>query len=605
MSNVTILTTPEEVADVLGFDPRSGSTSGGYKVLCVSHKDRNPSLVISAGDNGAILAQCWVCNPSGKDKDAGGAIRRAIDAAALEANCRINWDGRTDDERELDAQLEAEIEFDGVDPDIDLGDDEDAGEPDVNEAAASEPKKTSKQKRQEKAEAAKAKKAEDDEAQLAFIEAQLKGSEMPAGNAAGVYLARRGIDLKKLEAPGFQLPVRWFPALEIKTKAGGTRRCAAMLTPIIRPADGSMCAVMLTYLTSDGQKDERVFPGGRQFIGPKSEGFARIGASSANATRIVLGEGLETVLSAAMIDADSGSHASTQYIACLGGVQKPPVGPKVREVVILVDRDVEDRHGILAREIAIEHDIPVTPVTVPDAVMRGVKNADLNDMLRAIGVGRTAEIMAGAKRGLDHVDPVYAFNFGAETTERQVAQIVCDRFYRTLEKGEMKPVAFIYTNGAMYVWDKDEGTYSVVHSDTARNSCTRLLWGSLGVQDGKYGLISELDKLARASANTTKALLAAVDYDEDVVRNGRGWLRRGIAQGNARDWMVLKDGLFNIRTKQSIDFTPDYFAQSRLSFSLRNYAELGEPAAFLKFLGEVCADDPPRVGNSADGRDRV
>jgi phage/plasmid primase-like uncharacterized protein len=104
-------------------------------------------------------------------------------------------------------------------------------------------------------------------------------------------------------------------------------------------------AVHRTALTSDGQKIDR------KMLGPKAGAAIKLWPQSAVSNRLVVGEGIETTLSAALHIKHRGSPLQPAW-ACVdaGNLAALPVLPGVQHLTILVDNDKSNTGQEKARE---------------------------------------------------------------------------------------------------------------------------------------------------------------------------------------------------------------------------------------------------------------
>jgi phage/plasmid primase-like uncharacterized protein len=120
----------------------------------------------------------------------------------------------------------------------------------------------------------------------------------------------------------------------------GGQRLPCLLTLLRNIATDDPQAVQRTALTADGKKI------GRMMLGPKTGAAVKLWPHSCVTNRLVLGEGTESVLSAALHIHHRGAALAPAWAAIdAGNVRAFPVLPGVQELTILVDHDVPDERG--------------------------------------------------------------------------------------------------------------------------------------------------------------------------------------------------------------------------------------------------------------------
>jgi P4 family phage/plasmid primase-like protien len=160
---------------------------------------------------------------------------------------------------------------------------------------------------------------------------------------------------------------------------GVTRR--PCLIASVTNTDGEIVALQSTELNLEtGAKSSRTDKP-RRSRGPVGEGAVFLGSWDDPSQTLVLGEGVETVLTRCMV-------GPCDAYACLGQIRS--IEPKLyhRRIEILADTDQRASARRLARDYA-KRNFATYVVTVPDSL--GPK-ADLNDALRQLG--STAVLMA-------------------------------------------------------------------------------------------------------------------------------------------------------------------------------------------------------------------
>jgi phage/plasmid primase-like uncharacterized protein len=106
-------------------------------------------------------------------------------------------------------------------------------------------------------------------------------------------------------------------------------------------------AVHRTALTPDGQKIDR------KMFGPKTGAAIKLWPRSCISDRLVVGEGIETTLSAALHANDRGSRLDPAWsLVDAGGIQSLQPIPGINTLIVLVDNDPPDKNGRCAGQEA-------------------------------------------------------------------------------------------------------------------------------------------------------------------------------------------------------------------------------------------------------------
>ena len=145
--------------------------------------------------------------------------------------------------------------------------------------------------------------------------------------------------------------------------------------------DGEIIALQSTEINLEtGAKSSRT-DNPRRSRGPVSEGAVFLGSTADPSQTLVLGEGVETVLTRCMV-------GPCDAYASLGPLRFIEPKPHHRRIEILADTDQRASARRLARDYA-RRNLVTYVVTVPDSLC---PKADLNDALRQLG--STAVLMA-------------------------------------------------------------------------------------------------------------------------------------------------------------------------------------------------------------------
>jgi putative DNA primase/helicase len=147
------------------------------------------------------------------------------------------------------------------------------------------------------------------------------------GTVALTYLVSRGIDLGRL--PPLRHALRWHPACPWE---GGKH--GAMIGLLTDAITGEPRAIHRTALTPQGQKIDR------KMLGPAGGCVVRLWPDEMVTQGLVLGEGIETTLSAATRLDHNGRSLTPAWAACsAGNLAKFPVLAGIGALTLLVDND--------------------------------------------------------------------------------------------------------------------------------------------------------------------------------------------------------------------------------------------------------------------------
>lgn len=159
------------------------------------------------------------------------------------------------------------------------------------------------------------------------------------GTPAAAYLARRGVDLGRIPQ-GLYEALRWHPACPWEQGRHG-----AMVALLTDAVTGEPRAIHRTAVTGTGEK------AGKMMLGPAAGCVVRLWPDEAVTSGLVLGEGIETVLTAATRIEHRGTRLAPAWAACsAGGMAKFPVLTGIEALTLLVDNDESGAGERAARE---------------------------------------------------------------------------------------------------------------------------------------------------------------------------------------------------------------------------------------------------------------
>jgi Toprim domain-containing protein len=165
--------------------------------------------------------------------------------------------------------------------------------------------------------------------------AQILSMEMSlrrcAATQAEAYLRARGLDIPT------DAPLRFLPSVSNRDKM----KFPAMVGKISLP-DGEFCAVHLTFLDRDGAPRKANIQSPREFRGPLGKGAIWL---TPPCDCMVIGEGIESVLSLWMVVKSLGAVAATN-----DNYSRILLPDNVQDIIIAVDVDVPDGKGRRAGE---------------------------------------------------------------------------------------------------------------------------------------------------------------------------------------------------------------------------------------------------------------
>jgi hypothetical protein len=210
---------------------------------------------------------------------------------------------------------------------------------------------------------------------IRWVHQQISVARQVAGTPGEQYLKLRGL------RPPWPTSLMWSDRYQCSPNV---RPRACLIAKVTNPA-GDIVAVQSTEIDLSGMKAQTDTP--RISRGPISEGTVFLGDAKASPSTLVLGEGIETVLTRCSIG-PCDAHA------CLGALRFVKAEPHHRRVEILADTNAREAARRMARAYAkLGHSVFV--VTVPDSL--GPK-ADLNDALRELGSNAVLMAIEDAER---------------------------------------------------------------------------------------------------------------------------------------------------------------------------------------------------------------
>ena len=148
------------------------------------------------------------------------------------------------------------------------------------------------------------------------------------GTPADIYLASRGIDLRRLPE-GIDKALRWHPRCAWEGDTHG-----AMIGLL---SDAKSCEAKAIHRTAIAPRGQKV---GKKMLGPVGGCVVRLWPDEAVTHGLVLGEGIETTLAAATRLDHKGTSLIPAWAACSAGTMaKFPVLPGIECLTLLVDND--------------------------------------------------------------------------------------------------------------------------------------------------------------------------------------------------------------------------------------------------------------------------
>jgi Family of unknown function (DUF5906) len=224
-------------------------------------------------------------------------------------------------------------------------------------------------------------------------------------------------------------------AARYQSHPGVTPRACLIAT--VTNADGEIVALQSTEINlENGSKSSRTDKP-RRSRGPVGEGAVFLGSSDNSAPTLVLGEGVETVLTRCMV-------GPCDAYACLGPIRFIEPKPHHRRIEILADTDQRASARRLARDYA-KRDFATYVVTAPDAL--GPK-ADLNDALRQRGSTAVLIAIEDAERFTEE-----PFRYGASQFNLEIGSDI-EIAKKLLEQLEELYGPIIVSDGRPWRFDK-------------------------------------------------------------------------------------------------------------------------------------------------------
>jgi P4 family phage/plasmid primase-like protien len=241
-----------------------------------------------------------------------------------------------------------------------------------------------------------------------WLQTQLEGARPVTGTPGERYLAEHR-DLR----PPWPPSLLWSDTYRIK-EAAPPRSC--LLAVVTNEADDPIAVQSTEIDPRTGLKSRRTDEP-RLSRGEVSGGAVFLGNPEETATTLIVGEGVETVLTRAQV-------GPCDPYACLGNLRFIEPRPHYRRVEILADTDARQRARRLARDYA-QRGLSAFVVTVPDAL--GPK-ADLNDALRQQGSNTVLMAIEDAERFAADPNRSGSLQFDLEIgSDIEIARRVIDR----------------------------------------------------------------------------------------------------------------------------------------------------------------------------------
>jgi phage/plasmid-associated DNA primase len=264
---------------------------------------------------------------------------------------------------------------------------------------------------------------------IAWVRQQIDTAQPVTGTPGERYLIEhRGL------RPPWPASLLWSDGYQINPHAS-PRPC---LIAVVTNSAHEIVAVQSTEVDPRTAMKSRRTDAPRLSRGPVSEGAVFLGNPEERSATLVLGEGVESVLTRCLIG-PCDAHA------CPGGIRFVEPRPHHKRIEILADTDAREQARRLARDYA-KRDSQTVVVTVPDSL--GPK-ADLNDALRQLGSNAVLMAIEDAERFTDEPNRYGSSHFDLEIGSdieiaRKVVEllenlygpiIVCEgrlwRFYKT------------------------------------------------------------------------------------------------------------------------------------------------------------------------------
>ena len=199
------------------------------------------------------------------------------------------------------------------------------------------------------------------------------------GSHAEAYLKARAIHRCRFPA------LRFHPSLPFRPDTGGWRRFPALVAAVTAEG-GDLCGVHRTWLDPRRPAKARV-PRPRKALG-RVHGLAVRFGDPASASTLLVGEGIETVLSLVTVLPD-GDHSNTLAAAALSagslGAFVPPAN--VTRLIVAQDRDEQGERAALRLQLRCSRLGVATAVLVP-------AGNDFNDDLKSFGTESLAHRLA-------------------------------------------------------------------------------------------------------------------------------------------------------------------------------------------------------------------
>jgi phage/plasmid-associated DNA primase len=243
---------------------------------------------------------------------------------------------------------------------------------------------------------------------IAWVRQQIDTAQPVTGTPGERYLIEhRGL------RPPWPASLLWSDGYQINPHAS-PRPC---LMAIVTNSANDIVAVQSTEIDSRTSNKSQRTDAPRRSRGPISEGAVFLGDRREPSPTLVLGEGVETVLTRCSI-------GPCDSYACLGAVRFVEPERHHRRVEILADTDKREEARRLAREYS-KRGLSTFVVTVPDSL--GTK-ADLNDALRQLGSNAVLMAIEDAERFVEEPNRYGSPRFDLEIgSDIEIARKVVER----------------------------------------------------------------------------------------------------------------------------------------------------------------------------------
>ena len=351
-----------------------------------------------------------------------------------------------------------------------------------------------------------------------------------------------------------------------------TTPCPCLIATVTN-ANGEIVALQSTEINPQtGAKSWRTETP-RRSRGPVGEGAVLLGSPDDPAPTLVLGEGVETVLTRCLV-------GPCDAYACLGMIRFIEPKPHHRRVEILADTDQRASARRLARDYA-KRNFATYVVTVPDLL--GPK-ADLNDALRQLGSNAVLMAIEDAERFTEEPSRYGSSQFDLEIgSDIEIAKKVLERLeelYGPIIVSDARLWRFDKTHWAAL--DDDHLVRFVHRADGTRYPDTAGKMRVVKLNKSRVASIIDAAMRYRGQPDFFRDPPCGINCESGFIRIGddgtaglmphaRQWRQRHVVRGR---WPSVRD--------------PAVFAGSRLAKYLRD-AVAGDADAVEKvnLLGEI------------------